>query len=69
MSTATATVMDMATGKNVNVTTTILPQGYGDDTLEITPGFTPAVDDIYRVTVTPSGKSPIVYEVHPVSCP
>jgi hypothetical protein len=69
MTTATATVMDMATGKNVNVTTTMLPQGYGDDTLEITPGFTPAVDDIYRVTVTPGGKSPIVYEVHPVSCP
>ena len=69
MSTATATVMDMATGKNVNVTTTILPSGYGDDTLEITPGFTPVADDIYRVTVTPGGKSPIVYEVHPVSCP
>ena len=69
MSTATATVMDMATGKNVTVTTTMLPSGYGDDTLEITPGFTPAVDDVYRVTVTPGGKSPIVYEVHPVSCP
>ena len=69
MSSATATVMDMATGKNVNVTTSILPSGYGDDTLEITPGFTPQVDDIYRVTVTPGGKSPIVYEVHPVSCP
>jgi hypothetical protein len=69
MSTATATVMDMGTAKNVTVTTTMLPQGYGDDTLEITPGFAPAVNDIYRVTVTPNGKSPIVYEVRPVSCP
>jgi hypothetical protein len=69
MTSATATVMDMATGKNVNVTTLLLPSGYGDDTLEITPGFTPAANDIYRVTVTPGGKTPIVYEVRPVSCP
>ena len=47
----------------------VLAHNYSAYTLEITPGFAPAVNDIYRVTVTPNGKSPIVYEVRPVSCP
>lgn len=69
MSKATASVLDLGTGKAVAVTTLMLPQGYGDDTFEITPGFTPKTGDIYRVTVTPDTKAPIVYDVEPVACP
>ncbi len=70
MTTATATVKDLGTGKPVTVTTTMLPSGYGDDTLEITPsGWTPAAGGIYRVTVTPDSKTPITYDVEPVLCP
>ena len=68
--TATATVKDLGTGKPVTVTTTLLPSGYGDDTLEITPsGWTPTAGGVYRVTVTPDSKTPITYDVEPVLCP
>jgi hypothetical protein len=67
MNTATATIEDMSTGKPVTVKTLMLPKGYGDDTLEITPtGIVSG--DVYRVTVTPDTKAPIVYEVRPVLC-
>lgn len=68
MTTATATVKDMGTGKSAPVTTTMLPQGYGDDAFEITPGFTPKAGGIYRVTVTPDNKAPVVWDVEPVTC-
>ncbi len=69
MTTATATVKDMGSGQNLTVTTTMLPSGYGDDTFEITPsGWTPKAGDIYRVTVTPNSKAPIVYDVALVTC-
>lgn len=68
MSSATATVKDMGSGKNVSVTTKMLPQGYGDDTFEITPGFTPKAGAIYRVTVTPENAAPVVWDIEPVTC-
>ncbi len=69
MTTATATVKDMGTGKTLTVTTLMLPQGYGDDTFEITEsGWTPKSGDIYRVTIVPDNKAPIVYDVAPVTC-
>ena len=69
MSSATATIEDMGTGKPVPTTTLMLPSGYGDDTLEITPSVPPAAGDVYRVTVTPKTAAPIVYDVAPVACP
>jgi hypothetical protein len=68
MNTATATIEDMSTAKPVTVKTLMLPKGYGDDTLEITPTGI-VTGHIYRVTVTPDAKTPIVYEVRPVTCP
>jgi hypothetical protein len=69
MTTATATVVDMATNKPLSITTLMLPSGYADDTLEITQnGWTPTAGDVYRVTVTPDNKTPIVYDVEPVTC-
>jgi hypothetical protein len=70
MTTATATVTDMATNMPLSVTTTMLPKYYGDDAFEITPsGWMPTAGDVYRVTVTPDNAAPIVYDVSPVMCP
>jgi uncharacterized protein YkwD len=53
------------------VTASVLPSGYGPDTVGFTPaGWWAAAGETYEITVTGLGGSgSVVYQVKPVSCP
>ena len=59
-----------ANGEDVRVQTYDLLQWYGSQfALRIVPdGWTSKAGVVYRVTVTPSSGSAIVYDIEPVDC-